>query len=71
MAAFTRFYQKKQKQKNKTVCVISNLAVLLLGIHSKEIMKIQYGIVITQWSYRPHLNPDSTTNLLCGLEEVS
>lgn len=62
MAAFIRLFKKS---------VISNLAVLLLGIRPKEIMEMQYSLVIkgsTYWSCRPHLNPDSTTNLLCGLD---
>lgn len=62
MAAFIRLFKKS---------VISNLAVLLLGIRPKEIMEMQYSLVIkgsTYWSCRLHLNPDSTTNLLCGLD---
>lgn len=42
MAAFTRLYKKLCV----CVCVISNLAILLLGIRPKEIMEMQYGLVI-------------------------
>lgn len=65
MAAFTR-----PPSPPKMCCYIFNLAVLVLGIHPEEIMEVQYGLAMNgsaQWSYRPHLNPDSTTSLPCGL----